>query len=139
MNLTLDAQMDRLFVHGIHVMLENREKIEYSWLQMQKYLRSSGKKVADTMEKAIDILSNHLFHSDFMFNEEMLLVKIKYDWQQCIGSNPSNPFVLTTLENTVHRALREEKTGKETQAIQDVFTRVDESVLYTTVNNQTTM
>lgn len=48
--------MDRLFVHGIHVMLENREKIEYSWLQMQTYLRSSGKKVADTMEKAIDIL-----------------------------------------------------------------------------------
>lgn len=139
MNLTLDAQMDRLFVHGIHVMLENREKIEYSWLQMQTYLRSSGKKVADTMEKAIDILSNHLFHSDFMFNEEMLLVKIKYDWQQCIGSNPSNPFVLTTLENTVHRALREEKTGKDTQAIQYVFTRLNEYVLSDSVNNPFTM
>lgn len=139
MDLTLDAQMDRLFVHGIQVMLENREQIEYHWLQIQNYLRLSGKKVADIMDESIDILMQHLFQTDFIYNEETLLTQIKHDWKNRIGSSPSSPFVLTMLENNVHRAIKEEKDGKDTQAVQYVFIKINEYVLSDTDHNPFTI
>lgn len=139
MELTLDAQLDRLFVHGIQVMLENREQIEHHWLQVQKYLHSSGKKVADIMDESIAILQKHIFHTDFIYHEETLLMKIDHDWKKRIGSSPSSPFVLTMLENNVHRAIKDEKDGKDTLAVHYVFTKLNEYVLSDSANNPFTI
>src|SRR5699024_7550229 len=129
MNLTLDAQMDRLFVHGLRVVKENKVKIERHWRQFYKYLNSSGRKTAPIMEIAINILTEHLFNTEFLFNEEVLLLRIKQDWQKKIGFVHSNPFVLSMLESTIHRAITDQQYGKDTQAIQYVFSKINDHVL----------
>lgn len=128
-NLTLDAQMDRLFVHGLRIIQENQSQIEQHWLQIQDYLISSGKKTAKTMNQSMPILKKHLFQSEFLFDEELFLLQIKYDWQNNVEPSPSSPFVLTMLENSIHRAIKDVKHDKDTQAVQYVFMKINEFVL----------
>lgn len=129
MNLTLEAQMDRLFVHGLRTMQHHKLQIKKKWRHFYNYLHSSGRKSAPTMELAIDILTEHLFHTQFAFDEESLLLQIKHDWQDKIGSVDSNAFVLSMLESTVHRSIEHKENGKDTQSIQFVFSKINDYVL----------
>src|SRR5690625_742194 len=121
--------MDRLFVHVLRVIQENQSQIEQHWLQIQNYLISSGKKTAKTMNQSMPILKKHLFQSEFLFDEELFLLQIKYDWQNNVEPSPSSPFVLTMLENSIHRAVKDVKHDKDTQAVQYVFMKINEFVL----------
>lgn len=137
--LTLDAQMDRLFVHGIRVIKENQHQIEHHWLQIQSYLQSTGKKTAKTMNESINILTKHLFQNDFLFDEELFLLQIKNDWHNQVNPSPSSPFVLTMLENSIHRAIKDVKHNKDTQAVQYVFMKINEFVLSKSRNDLFTL
>lgn len=121
MSLTLNHQMDTFFLYGLKVVKTNQHSIQQEWEEILSQLKKSGQNIAVNMENAIS------FFSDYLFLEESEKTNI----HQHISSSHTNQFILTLLENAVHKVTQRQgnHSHQDHQAIRYLFSTISEDIL----------
>ncbi|NBJ69587.1 MULTISPECIES: response regulator transcription factor [Clostridia] len=129
MTLTLDHYLDSLFHHGLDIMRENEKAIQHNWEQVQHYFKHTGKKIASTIVISVKIFSEIIFNHPY--DKETIMNQLRDAWNKEIGNNLWNQFTLSLLENSVYQAAKVNKDNNynDHQAIQYVFTKINEHIL----------
>jgi len=129
MSLTLDNHLDSLFHYGLRIMRENKEEVLHEWKQMKEYFEKTGKRSAKAVSYSVELFSDVFF--TYPLEKNIFLTKLKVGWEQLLGNQPVDQFILSILESSVHHATKSKTTDqyKDHQAIQYVFNHISEHVL----------
>lgn len=129
MSLTLDSHLDSLFDYGLSVIKKKENEILKEWSEMKGHFQKRGKRSVETISFSIDLFSDVLFTE--LLNKDDFLEKIKTGWDQNVGNQRMNQFILTILESSIHYATKTDSNDqyKDHQAIEYVFTQINEYVL----------
>ncbi|HET7627014.1 MAG TPA: response regulator transcription factor [Bacillales bacterium] len=140
MALSLDRQLKAVLQTGLDLVRSHRNFIEDEWAAMRAQVREHGGKTAAAMETGIDFFANHFFSEPA---EDANVFFIKLEESACTVDARFHPnhviFVVTMLENAVHRAVSGD-TGADSrrnhQAVQFLFGQIGELLLSTPFHEQ---
>lgn len=121
MAMTLNDQMNILFQRGMKTVCSYKEEILKEWERIIRTYSYQHKKFAKTMEETME------FFQKYIFQEADFQTKSGQDEQ---GIFNTNPFVISFLENAVHKVISEKAKGpyQDHFAIHYFFTKVTEDV-----------
>ena len=119
MKQTFTSRMDALYQQGLEIIKENMDAIQQEWELIVEQYKRNHFKIGSTMEKTM-----HLF-SDLLFHDHSL--EVCYRKQ----SFKMNPFIITFLENIVHKVIHEKtrKTSPACYAVHYFFTKFYEEIM----------
>ncbi|MBT2218118.1 response regulator transcription factor [Virgibacillus dakarensis] len=136
MSLTLNEQMNIVIQNGLRIISKHRQAILNEWESILFHLRKAGKRSEKNAEATIRFFSEYLFNLD---NEATALHKaIDYTWEQKPASFQTNQFIITLLENAIHKVIQadEKQNLQDHQAVQYLFSIISEHILTHPYNEQ---
>src|SRR5699024_5630075 len=102
MSLTLDKHLNSLFNYGLEVIITNKINILSEWNEMKQNFKQKEKRSSETIVLSFDLFSDVLLNEDLSKDE--LLKILKENWEQKIGNEKNNQFILTIIESSIHHA-----------------------------------
>lgn len=126
---TLKDQMDNIFLDGITIIRNYKLPISKEWTSIVNHLLKANSKLGNQCQYTIEELEPLLFQD---LSNKNLLAPIKQLTNSTLHQKKkTNTFILTLLENAVHKVLQAEMnyTIKEHQAVQYVFTFLSDQIL----------
>lgn len=130
MSLTLDRQMNTVFLNGLRIVKLHKQPILNEWERILIHLRKSGKKSTKNTERTINFFSENLF--DLNNDEKELATTVEYRWKQKLPESfETNQFIITLLENAVHKVIQSDAnySHHDHQAVQYLFSTLADHVL----------
>lgn len=128
MSLTLNHQMNTLFQNGLNIVRSHQQTILGEWGNILSQLRGTSGKSAKNMEATINFFSEYLFSQE---NKEMDKLDTYTNSPQKPISIQTNQFILTLLENAVHKVVqaKEDYSHQDHQAVTYLFSTISEDIL----------
>lgn len=129
MTVTLHGHMDSLFNTGLEIVRMHEQQIRHEWKSVIAHLQNAGKLSKKSTDKTIHIFSKYLFN--FENNKESLLTSIKKSWEQEIKKTQTTQFIVTLLENAIHKVIHSttNHSYKDHQAVTYLFTLINEHII----------
>src|SRR5699024_1317697 len=113
MSLTLDKHLASLFNYGLEVIRTNKLKILSEWTDMKQNFKQKEKRSSETIVLSFDLFSDVLLNEDLSKDE--LLKILKENWEQKIGNEKNNQFILTIIESSIHHATKSDSVNQYTE------------------------
>ncbi|MDC3414564.1 LuxR C-terminal-related transcriptional regulator [Aquibacillus sp. 3ASR75-11] len=128
MSLTLNNQMDTLFLKGLQIVQSHHQPILFEWENILSYLKETGKRSGENVEETIYFFSEYLFSLEL---DETNNLNLNIHTLQRAKSFQTNQFIITLLENAVHKVIqaKEEHSHQDHQAVQYLFLTLSEELL----------
>lgn len=125
MSFTLSHQMDNIFQNGLRIIQSNEVSIKNEWDRILSHLQKTRNQTAIEYVKAtIHFFIGYLFNKNHSQMEEISNTVATESFY-------TNQFVLTLLENAVHKVIQASDTCTyhDHQTIQYLFTKISEDLL----------
>lgn len=132
MSLSLNRQMFSFYQKGLKIIQENEHAICFEWGKIVQHFQETGRKSVGNVEATIAFFSDYLFSKVLDFDEKKEEhEKITYlHLQRQTIPIQTNKFIITLLENAVHKVLQEkdELDYKSHQAVHYFFSKLSETI-----------
>ncbi|WP_047980595.1 response regulator transcription factor [Ornithinibacillus contaminans] len=118
MPYTLDEQMNNIFHNGLQLIQQQEMEILAEWDMIIAQFNRTQNRSSKNLEDTIHYFSDKLFHTTFPQQ------KVSLSFQ-------TNKFIITLLENAVHKVIQNNETYSHNnhQAVQYVFVKLSEDIL----------
>lgn len=130
MSLTLNSQMNSVYLDGLKVLRKYEEEIKAEWEKILLYLRNKESRSAKSAELAVFFFTEAFFKYEVRENDFSIGFKFPEDYElPAVFRN--SPFIVSLLENSVHKVIQgsDDHTPYHHQAIQYVFSTLSDYVL----------
>ncbi|WP_164667971.1 helix-turn-helix transcriptional regulator [Virgibacillus doumboii] len=126
MSSQVNHHMNTLFQNGLKIVRTHQQPILQEWEKVLSYLQQTGEKSAKNTEETIHYFSGQFFYQE-IDEPEKSNVSLSFHSK----SIQTNPFILTLLENAVHKVIqaREKLSFQDHQAVQYLFSAIGEDLL----------
>lgn len=132
MSLSLNTHMKTVLKNGVELLYAYKDSIMAEWKEILEYMKKTNKKSADAFEFAFHFFRRFLQSENHQ--TDTLLLDIRSEWYRQF-QRPPEPnmliFILTLLENAVHKVIKSNTTRSFHlhPAVQFLFSKICEEML----------
>ncbi|QHS22697.1 response regulator transcription factor [Virgibacillus sp. MSP4-1] len=124
---TFNSKMNHVYSKGLQLVKKHETAIKAEWEELLLHLKKVGKKSYKIVDDTTHFLSTYLFQ----VNDDVPTGRFsKWENPQIMESVSSNQYILTLLENGIHKAIQsgQEYTYQDHQAVKYLFSKISERI-----------